>query len=105
MSTRAGRAQKPTNSFRSSGRSRQGYAYPEPGNPMATLGRGLPRIVCVCLGSARQLAGLNVVRRLPLQSLMEWAVVLFPVLSAAACPAPWRARTGYRTGVREVIAG
>jgi hypothetical protein len=58
--------------------------YPEPGKPMATLGHGLPRIVCVCLGSARQLAGLNVVRRLPLRSLMEWAVVLFPVLSAAA---------------------
>ncbi len=39
--------------------------HPEPGNLMATLGRGLPRIVCVRLGSARQFSGLNVVRPLP----------------------------------------
>ena len=58
--------------------------HPEPGKPMATLGRGLPRIACVRFGSARQLADLNVVRPLPLRSLMEWAVVLFPVLNAAA---------------------
>ena len=57
---------------------------PEPGSPMATFGGGLPRIVCVRLGSARQLAGLSVVRGLPSGPLMEWAVVLFPVLSAAA---------------------
>src|SRR6266446_4380293 len=39
--------------------------HPEPGNLMADLGRGLPRIVCVRLGSARQFSGLNVVRPLP----------------------------------------
>jgi hypothetical protein len=70
--------------FRSSGGVIRDTLHPEPGSPIATLGRGLPRIRCVRLGSARQLAGLNVVRRLPLRSLMEWAVVLFPVLSAAA---------------------
>ena len=52
---------------------------------MATLGRRLLRIVCVRLGSARQLVELKVVRRLlSLWSLTEWAVVFFPVLSAAA---------------------
>jgi hypothetical protein len=50
--------------------------HPEPGNPMATLGRRMPRIVCVRLGSARQLVELKVVRRLPsLWYSMEWAVV------------------------------
>ncbi len=70
---------------RSSGGAVRDTPHPEPGNPMATLGRRLPRIVCVRLGSARQLVELKVVRRLlSLWPLMEWAVVFFPVLSAAA---------------------
>src|SRR6266849_10775130 len=75
----------PTNSCRSSGGSVRDTPHPEPGNPMATLGRRLPRIVCVRLGSTRHFVELKVVRRLlSLWPLMEWAVVFFPVLSAAA---------------------
>jgi hypothetical protein len=74
---RAMRDSRLTSAFcRSSGGSVRDTPHPEPGNPMATLGRRLPRIVCVRLGSARQLVELKVVRRLPsLWSLMEWAVV------------------------------
>src|SRR5260370_3716541 len=73
---------------------------------MATLGRGLPRIVCVRLGSARQLAGLNVVRPLPPPVPDGVGSRALPCAQRPRwLPARWRARTGHRTGVREVIAG
>ena len=50
---------------RSSGGSVRDTLHPEPGNPMATLGRRVPRIVCVRLGSARHFVELKLVRRLP----------------------------------------
>src|SRR5216683_6489772 len=75
----------PTNSCRSSGGAVRDTPHPEPGNPMATLGRRLPRIVCVRLGSARHFVELKVVRRLPLTLVPDGVGSrVFPGLSATA---------------------
>ena len=76
---------KLASSDRSSGGAVRDTPHPEPGNPMATLGRRLPRIVCVRLGSARHFVELKVVRRLP-STLVPDGVGsrVFPGLSATA---------------------